>query len=66
METKRAPLQDALASASMSADELLGQYCTHMYHRMGSYEKAAAVLQLDRRTVKNHIQPELLAILQKG
>mgnify|MGYP001489933819 CR=1 FL=1 len=59
-------LNEALARASMSADELLGKYCTHMYHRMGSYEKAASILELDRRTVKNHVQPALLAKLQKS
>lgn len=55
-----------LASTSISADELLGRYCTHMYHRLGSYEKAAAVLGMDRRTVKSHVQPELLASLRTG
>jgi DNA-binding NtrC family response regulator len=59
-------LDSALAQASMSAEELLGQYCTHMYHRMGSYEKAASVLGMDRRTVKNHIQAKLLEKLQLG
>ena len=65
-EPKRDTLNDALAHASMPADELLGKYCTHMYHRMGSYEKAASVLELDRRTVKNHVQARALATLQKG
>jgi len=62
---KHSVLDKALANVSLSVEELLGQYCTHMYHRMGSYEKAATVLGMDRRTVKNHIQPGLLEKLQR-
>lgn len=63
--SKHSALDKALANVSLSVEELLGQYCTHMYHRMGSYEKAATVLGMDRRTVKNHIQPGLLEKLQR-
>ena len=43
-----------------SAEEVLATYCTLVYHRVGSYEGAARVLGLDRRTVKAKIDRDLL------
>jgi DNA-binding NtrC family response regulator len=37
---------------SLTADELLQRYCHFVYHRTRSFEKAAKLLQLDRRTVR--------------
>ncbi len=36
----------------MTAEELMGHYCQMAYAKFGSYEKAAEVLGLDRRTVR--------------
>ncbi|MDE2904704.1 MAG: hypothetical protein OXQ28_01325, partial [Acidobacteriota bacterium] len=52
-----------LGEGSLTADELLGRYCTTVYARTGSYQETARRLQLDRRTVKRHVDPELLARL---
>ena len=59
---------DALARAmhegSLTADELLRRYCTSVYARTGSYQETARRLELDRRTVKRHVDPELLERLK--
>jgi hypothetical protein len=61
---------DALAAAlregALSADDLLRQYCTHVYALTGSYEEAARRLGLDWRTVKAKIDAELLAGLKSA
>ena len=41
----------ALLRGEGTADELLREYVTRVYACAGSYEKAARVLELDRRTV---------------
>jgi transcriptional regulator with AAA-type ATPase domain len=51
----------ALASGTLTADELLRRYCTVVYTQTGSYEETARRLQLDRRTVKSKIDQQLLA-----
>jgi transcriptional regulator with PAS, ATPase and Fis domain len=50
----------ALINGTWTADELLRRYCTLVYAQTGSYEATARRLQLDRRTVKSKIDPELL------
>jgi DNA-binding NtrC family response regulator len=50
----------ALTNGGLTADELLRRYCTQVYAQTGSYEETARRLQLDRRTVKSKIDPELL------
>jgi len=55
----------AVGSGTMTADELLRRYCTLVYSQTGSYEETARRLQLDRRTVKSKIDPELLAQLRR-
>lgn len=47
----------------LTADELLRRYCTTVYAKTGNYEETARRLELDRRTVKSKIDPELLARL---
>ena len=42
---------DQVNEVSLTAEQLLAQYCALAYRKHGSYEKAAAVLQMDRRTV---------------
>ncbi len=57
-------LAGLLRSGSLSADDLLRRYCTHVYAKTGSYEEAGRRLGLDRRTVKAKLDPELLARLR--
>jgi transcriptional regulator of acetoin/glycerol metabolism len=46
---------------SLTADELLNRYCTLVYAKTGTYQEAARLLKLDRRTVKSRIDAEMLA-----
>ncbi|MHC4980235.1 MAG: sigma 54-interacting transcriptional regulator [Planctomycetota bacterium] len=62
----REMLADDVRSASLTAQELLGRYCTLVYAECGSYEKAARRLDLDRRTVKARVDPRLLDALAGG
>ena len=50
----------SLVTGEATAEQLLREYVTRVYARVGSYEAAARVLELDRRTVKAKIDPELL------
>jgi len=59
LDARRA-IADAMLAGELSADELLGQYCTLMYARCGSYEEAGRRLGLDRRTVKAKLDESLL------
>ncbi|RMF83650.1 MAG: sigma-54-dependent Fis family transcriptional regulator [Nitrospinota bacterium] len=54
-------LLQAFHSGSLTAEELLCRYCTLVYAQTRSYEETARRLQLDRRTVKRKIDPQLLA-----
>ena len=49
-------LLELMQTGSLTARELLGHYCALLYRRLGSYEAVARRLQLDRRTVKKHLQ----------
>ncbi len=53
-----------VTSGSLTADALLGRYCTLVYARTGSYVEAAERLGLDRRTVKARIDTDWLRELQ--
>lgn len=53
-----AGLFDDAERGALTADELLGRYCTLVYLQSGSYEEAARRLLLDRRTVKRRVDPE--------
>ncbi|MCF7853575.1 MAG: sigma 54-interacting transcriptional regulator [Candidatus Pacebacteria bacterium] len=44
-----------LHEGRFTADELLNQYCAHVYEQCGSYEEAGRRLRLDRRTVKRRV-----------
>ncbi|MCY4511399.1 MAG: sigma 54-interacting transcriptional regulator [Acidobacteria bacterium] len=59
-------LTAALQDGGLTARELLGRYCTTVYARTGSYQETARRLALDRRTVKQHIDRELLDRLRGG
>jgi transcriptional regulator with PAS, ATPase and Fis domain len=45
---------------ALTADDVLRRYCTYAYWQTGSYERAANVVKLDRRTVRNKIDREFL------
>ncbi|MFP5284960.1 MAG: sigma 54-interacting transcriptional regulator [Thermoanaerobaculia bacterium] len=62
----RERLAEELLSGALTADELLRRYCTIVYARAGSYEEAARRLELDRRTVKSRVDPELLSRLKNN
>jgi hypothetical protein len=60
----RERLAEELLGGALTAEDVLRRYCTIVYARAGSYEEAARRLELDRRTVKSRIDPELLAKLR--
>jgi transcriptional regulator with PAS, ATPase and Fis domain len=43
-------------SGTMKVKELIGQYCSILYRRFGTYEEVARCTGLDRRTVKKYLQ----------
>ena len=47
-------------SGTLTHAELLTQYCTWVYSKLGSYQQVAAALGLDRRTVKAKVDHKLL------
>jgi DNA-binding NtrC family response regulator len=49
-------LCEGINSGSMNAQVLLAGYCKLLYDRLGSYEAVARHINLDRRTVKKHIE----------
>ena len=49
------PLSRALSGVSLSAEQLLQQYCAALYQRTPSYVEVARITGLDRRTVKKHV-----------
>jgi len=57
-------LAEAFLSGTLTAEELLRRYCTLVYARTGSYQETARRLGLDRRTVKDRVDPALLAELR--
>jgi hypothetical protein len=59
----RERLAGEILAGNLSAEEVLGRYCTLVYAKTGSYEEAGRRLGLDRRTVKSRVDVELLAEL---
>jgi len=53
-------LAAAMTAGTLTADELLGRYCTLVYAQTRSYQETARRLGIDRRTVKSKVDPELL------
>jgi len=47
--------QQQVIQQKLSAQQLLSQYCLSLYTEKGSYEAVADISELDRRTVKKHI-----------
>lgn len=48
-------LQDGIESSTLSAEELLHQYCSLLYDRHGTYEEVARITKLDRRTARKYV-----------
>ena len=61
---------DGVAAAwrdgGLTAKEVLRRYCTRVYATTDSYQETARRLDLDRRTVKRSIDPDLLERLTAG
>ncbi len=51
----RTRLIEGINNTELDAQSLLGGYCTFMYQRYKTYEEVSKRLNLDRRTVKKHI-----------
>jgi transcriptional regulator with PAS, ATPase and Fis domain len=60
----RQRVAEEMLAGSLSADELLRRYCTLVYAQTGSYQETARRLNIDRRTVKDKVDPELLSRLE--
>jgi len=55
---------DAVKAGRLTADDLLRKYCTLVYAETGSYLETARRLGIDRRTVKDRIDPRFLGSLR--
>ncbi|MBN1868701.1 sigma-54 factor interaction domain-containing protein [Candidatus Sumerlaeota bacterium] len=58
--TRGERLAKEIERGNLTADDLLKHYCTLIYARTGSYQETARRLQLDHRTVKSKVLPDLL------
>ena len=58
-------LAGLMLAGALTADELLGQYCTIIYAQTRNYQETARRLGLDHRTVKGRIDPVLLEKLSQ-
>ncbi|EKD36312.1 MAG: hypothetical protein ACD_75C01557G0002 [uncultured bacterium] len=55
-DTAASRIARATENGSMTAQEMLSDYCRILYDRLGTYEAVARTTQLDRRTVKKYIE----------
>jgi hypothetical protein len=55
VEPEIAKLARQIAGLELTADELTSAYCKIAYRKTRSFEKAAHLLQLDRRTVRKKV-----------
>lgn len=62
----KAELLASVDAGSLTAEDLLRNYCTLVYSRCDNYEGTARTLGIDRRTVKAKIDPELLERLRRN
>src|SRR5262249_14365870 len=56
----RGELTAQLMAGGLTAEELLCRYCTLVYAETGSFQETARRLGLDRRTVRNKVDPRLV------
>ena len=47
---------EGIDTGDLTAQELLSSYCKLLYNKYGTYEEIARRTNLDRRTVKKHIE----------
>jgi transcriptional regulator with PAS, ATPase and Fis domain len=55
---------EAVRARRLTADELMRQYCTLVYAETGTYQETSRRLGLDRRTVKDRVDPGFLGALR--
>jgi transcriptional regulator with PAS, ATPase and Fis domain len=65
MASAREQIADALLQGSLTADAMLGRYCTLVFAQTGSYQETARRLRVDRRTVKSRLDRGLLEQLRE-
>ena len=58
-------LAEGVRSGTLTADELLRQYCTLVYAQTGNYAETARRLNLDRRTVQGRVDRDMLDRLRE-
>lgn len=61
----RRALAGAVEEGTLTAEQLVRRYCTLVYVHSGSFQEAARRLKLDRRTVRNKIDHDLLRELRR-
>jgi transcriptional regulator with GAF, ATPase, and Fis domain len=54
-DSSHGELAESIEQGTLTANQLLGDYCSGLYAKLGSYEAVGRVTQLDRRTVKKYI-----------
>ena len=64
-ESGRPSAAGELAWHTLSAEEVLRRYCTLVYADTGSYQETGRRLGLDRRTVREKVDPTLLDELRR-
>ncbi|MEN6624880.1 MAG: sigma 54-interacting transcriptional regulator [Candidatus Sumerlaeia bacterium] len=60
-EPPRRAFANETAAGKLNLAELLSHYCSLVYAECGSYQETARRLGVDHRTVKQHLNPELVS-----
>lgn len=63
-QAKKTPpieLRNSILKGEFTADELMTHYVSMIYAQTGNYEETGRILQLDGRTVKSKVEPDLVA-----
>ena len=63
VHSARERLISSIVGGTLTAEDLLTQYCTLVYSQTRSYSETAKKLKLDRRTVRKKLDPRLLTEL---